>query len=205
MKNQNSLNPTLGHGLLALTASLLLAGCAATPSADAPHAAAAAPAAAAVAPVQTQPVAIRIKAGNTELFKDAAGHEWLADTGFADGDTTDRPDLQIGNTTEPKLYWSERYSMTKFTRDLPNGNYLVKLHFCETFDGITAPGQRVFSFNVAGHEFKDFDVWAKAGGPLKAYVETVPVTITGGKLEITFTPNVENPQINALEILPVTP
>ena len=79
---------------------------------------------------------------------------------------------------------------------------MVKLHFCETFDGITGPGQRVFSFNVAGQEFKDFDVWVKAGGPLRAYVETVPVEITGGKLEITFTAGVENPQINGIEIIP---
>ena len=79
----------------------------------------------------------------------------------------------------------------------------MKLHFCETFDGVTGPGQRVFSFNVAGHEFKDFDVWTKAGGAMRAYVETVPVEITDGKLEISFAPNIENPQINAIEILPV--
>lgn len=55
---------------------------------------------------------------------------------------------------------------------------------------------------MQGHEFKDFDVWAKAGGAMKAYVETVPVEVTDQNLVITFTPNVENPQINGLEILP---
>jgi hypothetical protein len=60
----------------------------------------------------------------------------------------------------------------------------------------------VFSFNVQGHEFKDFDVWVKAGGPLKAYVETVPVEVTEGKIKVTFTPKVENPQICAIEIIP---
>ena len=94
--------------------------------------------------------------------------------------------------------------MTSFTQPLPNGKYIVKLHFCETYDGITGPGQRVFSFNIAGHEFKDFDVWAKAGGGLRAYIETVPVEITDGKLVITFTSNVENPQINGIEILPAS-
>ena len=63
-------------------------------------------------------------------------------------------------------------------------------------------GLRVFSFNVAGHEFKDFDLFVKAGGQQRAYIESVPVEITGGKLDITFTPNVENPEINALEIIP---
>jgi hypothetical protein len=78
----------------------------------------------------------------------------------------------------------------------------VKLHFAETFEGITGPGERVFSFNVQGQEFKDFDVWVKAGGPLKAYVETVPAEVTDGKIKVTFTPKVENPQICAIEIVP---
>ena len=92
--------------------------------------------------------------------------------------------------------------MTRFTQQLPDGSYTVKLHFAETYQGITGPGQRVFSFNVEGHEFKDFDVWSKAGGDLRAYVETVPVEITDGKLDIAFTANIENPQINGVEILP---
>jgi len=49
-----------------------------------------------------------------------------------------------------------------FSYHVPNGKYVAKLYFAETFDGITGPGQRVFSFNVQGHEFKDFDVWVKA-------------------------------------------
>lgn len=92
--------------------------------------------------------------------------------------------------------------MDSFSWPVPNGRYLVKLHFAETFEGITGPGERVFSFNVQGREFKDFDVWVKAGGPLKAYVETVPVEVTDGKIRITFTPKVENPQICAIEIVP---
>ena len=55
---------------------------------------------------------------------------------------------------------------------------------------------------VAGHEFKDFDVWVKAGGFQTAYVETVPVEVTNGQLDITFTPNIENPEINGIEITP---
>ena len=78
----------------------------------------------------------------------------------------------------------------------------MKLHFAETYDGITGPGERIFSFNVEGHEFKNFDVWVKAGGPVRAYVETVSVEVTAGKLDIAFTPKVENPEINGIEILP---
>ena len=146
--------------------------------------------------------AIRIKAGKSESVKDAEGNVWLADQGFEGGQTIERPDIQIANTKSPDLYRAEHYSMDSFSWLVPNGKYTVKLHFAETFDGITGPGERVFSFNVQGKEFKDFDVWVKAGGPLKAYVETVPVEVTDGKIKVTFTPKVENPQICAIEITP---
>ena len=145
---------------------------------------------------------IRIKAGKSEPVKDAEGNVWLADQGFEGGQTIERPDIQIANTKSPDLYRAEHYSMDSFSWPVPNGKYVVKLHFAETFQGITGPGQRVFSFNVHGREFKDFDVWVKAGGFLKAYVETVPVEVTDGKIKVTFTPKVENPQICAIEIIP---
>jgi hypothetical protein len=160
----------------------------------------------ATAPAQPAPAAktVRIKAGKSEPVKDAEGNVWLADQGFEGGQTIERPDIQIANTKSPDLYRAERYSMDSFSWPVPNGKYVVKLHFAETFDGITGPGERVFSFNVQGREFKDFDVWVKAGGALKAYVERVPVEVTNGKIKVTFTPKVENPQICALEIIPQT-
>ena len=145
---------------------------------------------------------IRIKAGKSEPIKDAEGNVWQGDQGFEGGQTIERPDIQIANTKSPDLYRAEHYSMDSFSCSVPNGKYLVKLHFAETFEGITGPGERVFSFNVQGKEFKDFDVWVKAGGPMKAYVESVPVEVTDGKIKVTFTPKVENPQICAIEIIP---
>ncbi len=198
--------------LMLATAAIFVAGCQSSKTTCSPQPeAAAAPAAAPVVaatptPAPAAPAALtfplRIKAGTTASLKDADGNTWLPEQGFADGDTVEREDLQIENTKTPALYRSEHYSMSKFSVNVPNGKYTVKLHFCETFEGIEGPGQRVFSFNVMGHEFKDFDVWVKAGGPRKAYVETVNVDVTGGKLEINFTSNIENPQINAIEIIP---
>ncbi|MGO8837830.1 MAG: malectin [Limisphaerales bacterium] len=168
--------------------------------APAPAPAAAAPENAAPTPV---PPPVRIKAGSSSSFKDSDGNVWLPDQGFADGETTERAeDLQIANTKDPALYRSEHYSMTSFSYPVPNGKYLVKLHFAETYDGISGPGGRVFTFNVGGHEFKDFDVWAKAGGGQRAYIESVNVEVTDGKLNITFTAQEENPEINGIEILP---
>ncbi len=145
---------------------------------------------------------IRIKAGKSEPVQDGEGNVWLADQGFEGGQTIERPDIQIANTKSPDLYRAERYSMDSFSWSVPNGKYLVRLHFAETFEGISGPGERVFSFNVQGKDFKDFDPWVKAGGFRKAYMETVPIEVTDGKIEVTFTPKVENPQICAIEIIP---
>ena len=145
---------------------------------------------------------IRINAG-AGAVTDSTGVAWLGDTGFSGGDVIERPDQQIANTTQPEIYRSEHYSMDAFIQKLPNGKYQVKLHFCETYDGITGPGERVFTFEVGGKTFKDFDVWSKAGGFARAYVETVPVEITNGQLDIKFIPQTENPQVNAIEIVPM--
>jgi hypothetical protein len=172
----------------------------------APAPAAVAPAPAPAAPAAAAPVAaagvIRVKAGSTSPFKDSSGNVWQGEVGFSGGDVVERPDLAIANTKDPGLFQSEHYSMDSVSLDVPNGKYLAKLYFAETYDGITGAGQRVFSYNVQGHDFKDFDVFAKAGGANRAYVESVPVEVTNGKFKITFTSNVENPQINAIELIP---
>jgi alcohol dehydrogenase (cytochrome c) len=108
----------------------------------------------------------------------------------------------VTGTKDPGLFSSEHFSMTAFSCKIPNGKYLTKLYFAETYQGITGPGQRVFSFNVQEKEVKDFDIWAKAGGPNRAYIEAVPVEVTNGELRIVFTPKVENPAIKAIEIIP---
>jgi endoglucanase len=159
-----------------------------------------APAAPVVTPVEG---VVRIKAGSSAPFKDSSGNVWLAEQGFDGGDVIERDaSTAIANTKDAGLYLSEHYGMNSFSCAVPNGKYIAKLHFAETFDGITGAGQRVFSYNVQGHEFKDFDVYVKAGGSNRAYVETVPVEVTNGKFTITFTSNVENPQINAIELAP---
>lgn len=159
-------------------------------------------AAPAVTPAPVPPP-VRIDAAASAAYTDSNGNTWLPDQGFADGDTVDRgDDVQIANTKDPAIYRTERYGMTSFSYPVPNGKYTVKLYFAETYEGITGPEQRVFSFNVEGQEFKDFDVFAKAGGALRACVVTANVEVTDGKLDISFTPIADNPEINGIEILP---
>jgi hypothetical protein len=162
---------------------------------------------AAVAPAKPEiaATAIRIDAGATTNFTDSSGNIWLADQGFTGGEIVTRADdLQIANTTDPAIYRTEHYDMTAFSWPVPNGKYIVKLHFAETYEGITGAGERVFSFNVGGQLFKDFDVWAKTGGGQRADVETVNVEVTDGKIDITFTPGVQSPEINGIEIIPAS-
>ena len=192
---------------------LLETGCQTSTNSSPPQAATPAPAAAVATPAATtvasmavaQPLTkgpFRIKAGSATSLTDSAGNVWLADQGFADGDTVERPDIQIENATDPKIYQSEHYGMTSFSMPVANGKYTVKLHFAETFEGIEGPGQRVFSYSAPGHEVKDFDIWAKTGGARRAYVDTFDVEVTNGKLEIKFISNIENPEINGIEIIP---
>ena len=102
--------------------------------------------------------------------------------------------------------------MGSYSFKVPNGAYLVKLHFSEDYDGITAPEERQFTYAVKDgtatgkiiKEVKDFSPWKAAGAQYKAYVDTVPVNVTSGQITITFTPQVQNPQINAIEIIPQT-
>jgi hypothetical protein len=191
----------------ATTESTPAATPAAAPASAAETAPAMAPAAAPATTAEATPAtalkAIRIDAGSDTNYVDSEGNVWLADQGFADGEVVTRDaDLPVANTKDPALYRTEHYDMTSFSEKVPNGKYTVKLHFAETYEDITGAGQRVFSFNVAGQDFKDFDVFVKAGGAQKAYMVTVDDVVTNGQVDITFTANVQSPEINGIEILP---
>ena len=140
---------------------------------------------------------------STEAQSDRSGRQETTprrDSPQRDANSSGAP--TITGTKQPELFLSEHWGMTGFSHKVPKGEYLVKLYFAETFSGITDEGQRVFTLNVEGTEIKDFDIWKKAGGPRKAYVESIPVKVTDGELSITFRRQVENPAIKAIEIVP---
>lgn len=117
-------------------------------------------------------------------------------------ETNDSGAPRITGTKTPELFLSEHWGMSGFVQKVPNGKYVTKLYFAETYSGITDEGQRVFTMDVEGTELKDFDIWQKAGGPRKAYIESVPVKVTDGELTITFTQQSQSPAIKAIEIIP---
>jgi len=161
--------------------------------------------------IEIAKLTLRINCGAAEPYTDKAGNTWLADQGAepggkwgaVDGLTVDRGDLGITGTDAPKIYETERYSMEGYKFTVPNGKYTVRLHFAETYDGITAEGERIFSVTINEKAvLKDFDPFKEAGGYQKPAVKNIEdVTVTNGQLAIGFTLNIQNPEINGIEIL----
>jgi hypothetical protein len=162
-------------------------------------------------PAESTKVLLRVNCGATEPYTDKAGNVWLADQsmetgrnwGAEDGLTVDRGDLGITGTDAPKIYETERYSMEGYKFTVPNGKYTVRLYFAETYDGIMAEGERVFSVSINGQiVLNDFDPFKEAGGYEKPIVKTInDVDVTNGQLDIGFTMNIQNPEINGIEII----
>jgi len=159
------------------------------------------------------PAVYRVNCAAAEPYTDTAGKEWLADQEFAEGKkwgvlngtTVDRRTgglEEIEDTDDDVIYLTERYSMEGYKFDVPNGRYLLRLHFAETYDGITDEGMRVFSIEAEGKTIlEDFDVYKEAEGRNKAIVRNSVVEVSDGSLDITFVPNVQNPEINGIEVL----
>ncbi|MCX5675803.1 MAG: malectin [Planctomycetota bacterium] len=156
-------------------------------------------------------VLYRVNCGDTKEYVDQAGAQWLPDQDFKEGAkygavggmTVTRTGLTVACPKAPQVFTTEHYSMDKYQFAAPNGKYTVRLYFCETYDGIKAAGERVFTVKVQGKEaLKDLDVFKEAGGFAKPLVKDVKdVAVTDGKLVIEFTPKVQNPEINGIEIL----
>ncbi len=162
-------------------------------------------------PVPAPKIAFRINCGATEPYTDKAGKLWVADQdrsegktwGADDGMTVDRGSLAIAGTDAPRVYELERYSVYSYKFTVPNGKYTVRLHFAETYDGIMAAEERVFSVSIGGREvLKDLDVFKEAGGSFKPLVkEFKGIPVEDGQLVIDFTPNIESPEINGIEVM----
>jgi hypothetical protein len=142
---------------------------------------------------------------------DHAGNDWLADQpwkdgaeyGYIGGGTVDRgPELEVVGTIDDDLFQTERYRLTGYKFKLPNGKYLLRLFFAETFDGICAVGNRVFTVRANGRPVvKKLDIFKRAG-QYRALIVENSVEVKNGLLNLEFIPITQDPCINAIEILP---
>ncbi len=162
-------------------------------------------------PCGSRKVVFRVSAGAEKEYVDRTGLSWLADQEYGPGKTWGA----VGGTTlwrdtlkspppgpSPDMYITERYSMKAYRFDVPNGRYAVRLHFIETYEEHSMPGQRIFSVSIQGKEvLTDFDILKEAGGFAKPVVrEFGDVEVIDGKLMIEFTPKIQNPAIHGIEI-----
>ena len=162
----------------------------------------------ATTPTSTATVApgeVRVEAGNPALYTDVDGRTWAADQHFEGGSALDRGAIAIAGTRDPRLYQTERWGLAAYRVPLANGAYTVRLHFAETYSGVTAPGQRVFGVAVEGTSLGDIDVVAQAGGTHRALVKSATVNVADGRLDVAFTPRVQSPLLNAIEVVPASP
>jgi hypothetical protein len=154
---------------------------------------------------------LRINCGAAKPFTDPAGLAWLADKDFrgADkgwggvgGDWAERDQSAVKNAADPTIYLTERYGDITYRIPVANGTYTVKLHFCETFDGITAAGERVFDVKAEGKPlFTDVDPFKDGGDALfSATVRTAEVAVADGELTLDLVSKEQNALINALEV-----
>lgn len=163
------------------------------------------PTAKAIVEQETKPTVIRVNAGAAQAITDEQGNVWEADSGFWGGSVVDRGQIDIANTDIPSIYRTERWGHTEFRREIPNGRYLVRLHFAETYPGQMRPGLRMADIDVAGVRLPPVDVMGQTGGKFIALVKEVPVTIERGELLIRFASvpgGHHGVMINGIEILP---
>ena len=151
----------------------------------------------------SQGSAIRINAGGG-AYTDSNGNPWLADFGFNAGNVATTGSV-ISGTGDASLYQSMRWDDNatpelRYGFGVANGVYQVSLYFAESF--VNGTGQRVFDVEMEGVlVMNDVDIYAESGGKNIALKRTVQVSVLDGELTIQFLHQVENPVINAIEII----
>ena len=195
----------------ATTAPAATAATAAAPvAASAPSSTPTPAATAAPAPAAAGAIDLRIDCGSEADFKDSKGHLWLADEAphleFKEygGEIVRRDDASpiTGGPLDKEIYLTERYGASNYHIQAAPGTYRVILYNCETYDK-NGVGDRTFTVNLQGKPvITDYDVCKEAGGKLFVPVtKEFKVTVVSGTLDIEFISQVQNPEINAIEVI----
>jgi glucose/arabinose dehydrogenase/predicted nucleic acid-binding protein len=148
---------------------------------------------------------IRINAGGPEYI-DSNSNTWVADVFYNTGNTYKTKSSQtISGTTDVSLYKSERWDKPggyelKYDIPVPDGSYLVILHFSENYKKVQKKGGRLFDVSVEGTiVFDNLDIYDEAGA-FTVLTKNATVDVTDGLLTIEFIHGVENPKLCAIEI-----
>ncbi len=115
----------------------------------------------------------------------------------------------IDQNTFNGLFNSERFDINadpemEFSIPLADGNYTVNLFMGNSFSGTSQPGERVFDILIEGSVVQDDVDLISTFGHEVAGMLSYSATVNDGVLNISFGHVVENPLINAIEIIGMT-
>jgi hypothetical protein len=143
---------------------------------------------------------VRVNCGGNG-YTDTLGRYWSADYGY-NGGLTYSTSSSVSNTADPSLYQTERYSAGKFSYQfsVPNGTYTINLKFADIY--FKSPGLRIFNVALNGSTvLSNFDIIAQTGGGNIATDRQFMANVTNGQILLDFLPVVQDPKINAIEIV----
>lgn len=132
-------------------------------------------------------------------YTDPDGRVWLPDQPYSarlgtygnqGANFVNRGEISIAGSTAVDVYRTEAWGDNVTYRiPVPNGKYVLKLHFAETFENNKDhPGCRSLTININGRTLdQNVDFITRAGGFRTAYVWTSPeITDDGGILTVDF-------------------
>jgi hypothetical protein len=160
---------------------------------------------------RTKPV--RIRAGWTSSWQDAAGEDWQPDSYFLGGNalvrTTNPVQGSQSTTRDMALYASERWGHFSYALPVAEGRYRVTLKFCEGHygkrnAGAGEPDGRLFDVYCNGVALlRNFDIMKEAGGegrPIDRNFSGIRPNAQG-KILLTFVPVVGMACVNGIEVV----
>jgi hypothetical protein len=163
----------------------------------------------AVAAIEAVPVGdgLRVNAGGG-AYTTGGGKTFVADTYYAGGTLSALVTANVAGTTDDPLYQTGRHGAFSYNLPVASGTYDVVLHFNETYWGYLAAGgagSRRFNVDIEGsRRLTNYDIFAKAGGAMRAVSETFRVMVADATLNIAFTRGLaDQPRVAALEVIPV--
>lgn len=154
----------------------------------------------------------RIKSGSSSPIT-VNGKLWSSDASYAfdNLEPYTNPNIsQIAATDEDSLYLTEQSSNAdkkpfRYEIPVPNGNYVLRLHFSEIYwgtpgGGSGGAGSRVMSVKLENQlQLINFDIAGEVNSA-SAIIRNFPVTVTDGKLNIDFSATVNRPSLSAVEV-----
>lgn len=144
--------------------------------------------------------AVRIDTGSTKSYTDTAGVTWGADKYFIGGKRYLVRGQDVAGTADDKLYATQRHSMEGYDIPVPApGTYRVTLGIAEVH--FTKPGDRVFGVTAEGVTVRTGLDAVAAVGPRAVFDQTFDVDVADGVLSLRFPREVQNPQVQAIEVV----